>query len=95
MTEFTFAQGADYETSFNWWVKHVLKKRDRLIASIRKQQSRYLKWSDKLGIELPKTLEQAYALDAENGNYGQMRYPKNWEFQSSIWSLNRWEIITR
>ena len=44
----------------------MLKKRDRIIASIRKQQTRYLKKSHKFGIELPKTAEQDYALDAKN-----------------------------
>ena len=49
-------------------VKHVLEKRDRIIASIRKWETRYLKKSHKFGIELPQTVEQAYALDAKNGN---------------------------
>ena len=49
-------------------VKHVLKKGDRIIASIRKQQTRYLKRSHKFGIELSKTVEEALALDAKNGN---------------------------
>ena len=66
--EFAVAQGIDHEPAFNWWVKHVLKKRDRIITSIRKQQTRYLKKSHKFGIELPKTVEQALALDAKNGN---------------------------
>ena len=47
-------------------VKHVLKKIFRIIASIRKQQTRYLKKSNKFGIELSKTVEQALA--AKNGN---------------------------
>ena len=46
----------------------MLKKRDRIIASIRKQKTRYSKKSYKFGIELPKTVEQAYALDAKNVN---------------------------
>ena len=49
-------------------VKHVLKNRDRLIASIRKQQTRYLKKRHEFGIELTKTVEQALALYAKNGN---------------------------
>mgnify|MGYP006191742737 CR=1 FL=1 len=65
--EFAVAQGDDHEPAFNWWVKHVLKKRDRIIASNRKQQAGYLKRSRNFGIELPKTVEQAYALDAKNG----------------------------
>ena len=46
----------------------MLKKRDRIIASIKKQQTIYLKRSHKFGIEVPKTVEQALALDATNGN---------------------------
>ena len=46
----------------------MLKKRDRIIASIRKRQTRYLRRSHKFGIELPKTVKQALALDAKNGN---------------------------
>ena len=46
----------------------MLKKIDRIIASIKKQQTRYIKKSHKFSIEFPKTVEQAYALDANNGN---------------------------
>ena len=46
----------------------MVKKRDRIIASVRKQQMIYLKRSHKFGIELPKTVEKALALDAKNGN---------------------------
>ena len=46
----------------------MLKKRDRVIASIRKQQTRYSKTSQKHGIEFSKTVDEAYALDAKNGN---------------------------
>ena len=66
--EFAVVQGIDHKPAFNWWVKHVLKNRDRIFASIRKQQTRYLKKSHKFGIELPKTVEEAYALDTKNGN---------------------------
>ena len=66
--EFAIVQGIDHEPAFNWWVKHLLKKRDRIIASVRKGQTRYLKKSHRFGIELPKTLGEAYALDVKNGN---------------------------
>ena len=66
--EFAVSQGIDHEPVFSWWVKHVFKKRDRIIASVRKWQTRYLKKSQKFGIDLPKTVEQAHALDAKNGN---------------------------
>ena len=40
--EFAVVQRIDHEQVFNWWDKHVLKK-VIIIASIRKQQTRYLK----------------------------------------------------
>ena len=61
-------QGIYHKSASNWWVKHVLKKRNRTIASIRKHQTRYLKKSHKFDIELPKTVNQALTLDAKNGN---------------------------
>ena len=66
--EFAGAQGIDHEPAFNWWIQHVFKKRDRIITSIRKQQNRYLKRRHKVGIELPKTVEEALALYTQNGN---------------------------
>ena len=66
-TEFTIAQEIEHEPAFNCWVKHVLNKRDRIIASIRKWQTRYLKKNHMFDIELPK-VEEAYALDAKNDN---------------------------
>ena len=67
-TEFAVAQDFEHEPAFHWWVKHVLKKRDRIMASIRKQQPGYPKRSHKFGIELPKNVEEALALNAKNGN---------------------------
>ena len=46
----------------------MLKKRDRIITSIRRWQTRYLKRSHKFGIELPKTVEEALTLDTKNGS---------------------------
>ena len=66
--KFAFVQGIDHKPAFNWWVIHVLKRRDRIIASIRKQQNRYLKKSHKFGIELPQAAEQIFAQDANNCN---------------------------
>ena len=45
-------------------VKHVVKKRDRIFASIKEWQTRYLKRRHKFGVELPKTVEEDLALDA-------------------------------
>ena len=66
--EFPVAQKIDHEPAINWWVKHVLEKRDRIIANIRKWHTRYLKRSHKFCIEHPKTVQEALALDTKNGN---------------------------
>ena len=66
--EIAVALRIGHEPAFNWLVKHVLKTRDRIIARVRKQQTRYFKKSHTLGIELPLTVEQPLALDAKNCN---------------------------
>ncbi len=58
----------DHEPAFNWWVPHLLKKRDRIISLVCKQTTRYLKRTHKFGIEVPKTVKEALALDCKNGN---------------------------
>ncbi len=61
-------KGLDHEPAFNWWVPHVLKKRDQIISLVRKQTTRYLKRTHKFGIEVPKTVKEALALDRKNDN---------------------------
>ncbi len=45
-----------------------MKKRDRIISLVCKQTTRYLKQTHKFGIEVPKTVKKALALDRTNGN---------------------------
>ena len=66
--EFAVAQGIDKEPAFNWWVPHVLKKRERIIAAVKQRSARYLKRTHKWGLEVPKTVEEAYDIDKRNGN---------------------------
>jgi hypothetical protein len=60
--------GIDHKPAFNWWVPHVLKKRDRIISAVAKRSARYLKRTHKFGIEIPRTLKEALELDRQNGN---------------------------
>jgi hypothetical protein len=53
------------EPDFAWWVPHVLKKRNRIIAAMTK---RYHKRTHKFGIQFPKTWDEAVKLDEGNGN---------------------------
>ena len=58
--EYTVANQIQDEPAFAWWVPFVLKKRSRIISKVK---SRYWRQTHKFGIEMPKTVEEAYELD--------------------------------
>ena len=60
--------GIDHEPAFNWWVLHVLKKRDRIISLVKKWNPQFLKRTHKFSIEKPRTAKKALELDPKNGN---------------------------
>jgi hypothetical protein len=66
--EYALTQGIDHKPAFNWWVPYVLKKRDQIIYLVCKQTTRYLKRTHKFGLEVPKTVKEALALDRKNSN---------------------------
>eukprot|EP00804_Cyclotella_cryptica_P009101 CCRYP_003177-RA/>CCRYP_003177-RA protein AED:0.23 eAED:0.23 QI:0/0/0/1/1/1/2/0/629 len=66
--EYAVAQGIDREPAFNWWVPHVLKKRDSIIAQVKHRSARYLKRTHKWGLEVPQLVDDALAIDKRNGN---------------------------
>ena len=55
-TEYAVTMGIDHEPAFNWWVPHVLRKRDRIISAVAKCSARFLKRTHKFGIESKKPL---------------------------------------
>ena len=65
VAEYAAAMGISDGPAFSWWTTHVLKKRQRIIAADNK---RYHNVTHKFGIKVPKTVEEALALDQENGN---------------------------
>ncbi len=46
----------------------MLRKRDQIISLDRRRTTRYLKRTHKFGIEIPKSVKEALALDRKNGN---------------------------
>ena len=52
------------EPAFVWWVKFVLRKRDRIIS---KTQRHWLK-THKYGIRVPNKVEESILIDKENGD---------------------------
>ena len=48
------------ETAFAWWIKKLLKKRDRIIS---KTASKYWKKTHKYGLRIPHTVKEAIEID--------------------------------
>jgi len=64
VAEFAISHDLQDLPAFRWWVKDTLKRRDRIIKAVK---SRYLKRTHKYGVQLPKTVEEAYELDRISG----------------------------
>ena len=65
VAEYARARGIDKEPAFKWWVPHTLKKRQVILAALKK---RVRKTTHKYGIEIPTSVEHAFELDRKNGN---------------------------
>jgi hypothetical protein len=63
--EYAATKNLHDEPDFAWWVPHVLKKQNRIIAAVTK---RYHKRTHKFGIQVPKTWDEAVKVDEGNGN---------------------------
>jgi preprotein translocase subunit Sss1 len=61
VAEYAVANCIDDCPAFAWWVPFTIKKRTMIIAKIK---TRYLLKSHKFGIELPKSVKAALAIDA-------------------------------
>ncbi len=68
VAEYTVAQGIDNDPAFNWWVHAVVCKRKHIIALVKKWSTRFLKKTLKFGIEVLRSVAEAYTLDKKNGN---------------------------
>ena len=64
--EYAVAHGIAEEPAFAWWAKEILKKRRRILSKLGK--SKYWRTTEKFGIKVPKTVEEAQRFDRENGN---------------------------
>jgi hypothetical protein len=65
VAEYAVSRDIQDEPAFAWWVPYTMKKRTRILAAI---NARYHKKSHKFGIRMPKSVQEAYAIDKENGN---------------------------
>jgi hypothetical protein len=65
VAEYAATKNLHDDPAFAWWVPHILKKRNRIIAAVTKM---YHKRTHKFGIQVPKTWDEAVKLDEVNGN---------------------------
>jgi hypothetical protein len=65
VAEYALANKIAEEPAFAWWVPYTLKKRERIISKVK---TKYWLRTHKYGIQIPKSVEEAKRLDAENGD---------------------------
>jgi hypothetical protein len=56
LAEYAIGNKLVNEPAFKWWVPYVIKKKDRIISSVK---TRYLRKEQKFGVELPKSVREA------------------------------------
>ena len=62
LAEYAKAKSIIDEPAFSWWAPFVLDQRKRFVSAV---QTRYQRKHQKYGVELPKTVAQALAIDKE------------------------------
>jgi hypothetical protein len=50
------------EPAFRWWIKHTLRRKKYMLKAVR---TRYARRTHKFGIQLPRTVDEALAIDRE------------------------------
>ncbi len=63
--QYAKSRGLMKEPAFAWWAPHVLKKAHRIVKAAKHRKVRK---KIKFGVVIPDSVEEAYALDKENGN---------------------------
>ena len=65
LSEYAAGNRLDVEPAFKWWVIDVIRCRNIIIAKVK---GKYWHTTHKFGIRLPKSIDEALAIDKENGN---------------------------
>jgi len=53
------------QPAFAWWVPYTIKKKDRIIGALK---ARARLRTHKYGVQVSRTIQEAYELDKKNGN---------------------------
>jgi hypothetical protein len=65
MAEYAVENNLTDKPAFKWWIKHILRKRDRIIS---RTKSSYWVRTHKYGFEVPKNWDDCVRIDKENEN---------------------------
>lgn len=65
VADYAAINGLLKEPAFKWWAPYTLRKRDQIISKV---VSRVKKKSHKYGVQIPRSVQEAYELDQRNGN---------------------------
>ena len=65
LAEYAAGNRLNIEPAFKWWVRDVLRYCNIIIAKV---QAKYWRMTHKFGIRAPKSINEALAIDKENGN---------------------------
>lgn len=66
VAEFAIANNYDKEPAFAWWVRKVLKKKERMINKVVTRCRKPGRM--KFGLDVPNSVDEALAIDKKNGN---------------------------
>jgi len=64
LAEYAIANKINHEPAFKWWVEKTLKRKERMVNKVK---SKYWRNTHKFGIEIPKSVNEAYKIDRETG----------------------------
>jgi hypothetical protein len=65
LADYAIKKKIDSEPAFAWWIQIVKRHQKQIISKVK---SKYWTRTHKFGIEIPKSVEEAIAIDKKNGN---------------------------
>ena len=65
LSKYATGNRLDVEPAFKWWLRDVLRRHKIIIAKIK---AKYWCKTNTFGIRVPKSVNEALAIDRENGN---------------------------
>ena len=76
LAEYAVAKNIEDEPDFKWWVKDVIRKSDQIISKVKEK---YWRATHNFGIQVPKTVEEAYKIDQQMGTtFGKNQSKRKW-----------------